>query len=202
MRRGRTVVLATRNEHKIREFREMLVPLGWQPLSVKDFSAAPEVEEDGRTFVENARKKAETIANVLGLPAIADDSGLCVDALGGRPGVYSARYAGPGATDEENNRKLLAELKGIPFAERTARYRCALAFAGPGMETLIAEGTCEGLVAAEPKGGHGFGYDPLFYVPEYGLTMAQLDPAVKNRISHRAQALRKLQELLRTHVFD
>nr|MBO2469859.1 non-canonical purine NTP pyrophosphatase [Bacillota bacterium] len=130
------------------------------------------------------------------LPALADDSGLEVDALGGEPGVYSARYAGEGASDAANNAKLLAALEGVPAEKRTARYRCVLALAVPGMATVTVEGVCEGLIAEQPRGTGGFGYDPLFYLPGRGKTMAELRPEEKNAISHRGQALRRLKALL------
>jgi XTP/dITP diphosphohydrolase len=159
-----------------------------------------EVEETGSTFAENARLKATAYARASGLLTLADDSGLEVDALSGEPGTRSARYAGQGASDEDRYRLLLSKLEGVSWEGRTARFRCVIAVARPQGEVRIAEGTCEGVIAFEPKGEHGFGYDPVFYTPEHGQTMAELEPEVKNRISHRARAARGarriLQELL------
>lgn len=190
------LVLATRNPGKVREMAALLADLGVTVRSLSDVPGAPEVEEDGRTFAENAVKKAETIARFTGLPALADDLGLEVDALGGAPGVFSARYAGEGASDAANNAKLLAALAGVPAERRTARYRCVLALAVPGMPTVTVEGVCEGRIAEQPRGTGGFGYDPLFYLPGRGKTMAELRPEEKNAISHRGQALRRLKALL------
>jgi XTP/dITP diphosphohydrolase len=191
------LVLATRNKGKIKEFRELFTPMGIEVLSLEQVPHTPEIVEDGTTFAENAIKKAEGIAQALGMPALADDSGLEVDALQGEPGVYSARYAGLQATDEENNRKLIGKLESVPLEKRTARYVCVLALAIPGEETITAEGICEGLILSEPAGNNGFGYDPYFYVPQRKQTMAQLPPAEKNKISHRGQALRKLEKVVR-----
>lgn len=186
------IVLATRNQGKVREFQNLFAPLGWTAVSVAAFPEVPEVVEDGKTFEENARKKAVTIANHLGLPAIGDDSGLEVDALAGAPGVYSARYAGEQATDAENVQKLLAELEGVEMSQRTARFRCVLAYAEPGQPPIIVSGACEGVIAYEPAGEGGFGYDPVFFLPQRRCTMAQLSIDEKNRISHRAEAMRNL----------
>ncbi|GAA4704870.1 XTP/dITP diphosphatase [Brevibacillus fulvus] len=191
------VVLATRNQGKVKEFDRLLAPLGWEVVSVSAYPDAPEVIEDGDTFAANAIKKAQTISQILGLPAIADDSGLEVDALDGRPGVYSARYAGEHATDEENWQKLLRELEKVPNEKRTARFRCTLAFVQPGQPPLLAEGKCEGVILREPAGTNGFGYDPVFFLPQRLCTMAQLPPEEKNRISHRAMALHNLLEKIR-----
>lgn len=170
------------------------LPLRLRSLEELGLPAPP---EEGREFREIALGKARWASRRAGLPALADDSGLEVDALGGRPGVRSARYAGPGATDAENNRKLLEELRGLPLERRRARFRCAIALVDPeGWETVV-EGVCEGFIALEPRGTGGFGYDPLFWVPEYGRTFAELPPEVKNRISHRGQALRALRGALR-----
>ncbi|MFD2369917.1 XTP/dITP diphosphatase [Brevibacillus sp. GCM10020057] len=197
MSERKQVVLATRNQGKVREFNRLFAPLGWEGISLADYEGVPEVVEDGDTFEANAVKKAVTISTYLGLPALGDDSGLEVDALDGAPGVYSARYAGEDATDEENWRKLLQKLDAVPNAERTARFRCALAFVVPGEEPVIAAGACEGVIAREPAGTNGFGYDPVFYLPQLGKMMAQLPPEEKNRISHRAQAMQQLLAILR-----
>jgi len=194
---SKKIVLATRNQGKVKEFQRLLAPLGWDVTSVDAFPEAPEVVEDGKTFEENALKKAKTISDVLGVAAIADDSGLEVDALGGAPGVYSARYAGEQATDEQNWRKLLDELKEVPLEKRTARFRCTLAFVQPGQAPVIASGTCEGVIIHNPQGQHGFGYDPVFFLPDRLCTMAQLNPEEKNKISHRAKAMQALLSKIR-----
>lgn len=185
------LILATRNKGKIEEMKTMLSEYGIEVKGVSDYPECPEVEEDGDTFQQNAIKKAETIANILGIPALADDSGLEVDPLEGRPGVYSARFAGPNATDGDNIRKLIESLKDVPAGDRSARFRCVLALAVPGKNTWTSEGTCEGHIVLEPKGTEGFGYDPVFYLPEKGKTMAQLTKDEKNQISHRGKAVRQ-----------
>lgn len=191
------VVLATRNQGKVKEFNKMFAELGFTAVSLADFPDAPDVVEDGETFAANALKKAEQTAAFLGCAVLADDSGLEVDALGGAPGVYSARFAGEHGNDEANWRKLLAELADVPDTERTARFRCTLAYVVPGEAPVIATGTCEGLIAREPKGTNGFGYDPVFYLPERGCMMAEIDAATKNQISHRAAAMRQLMQIFR-----
>jgi len=192
----REVVIATRNPGKLREIEAILSPLHLKLLSLKDFPDLPEVEEDGATFAENAGKKARAIARLTGRPAIADDSGLAVDALGGQPGVLSARYAGGNATDRERYQKLLDEMAEIPEGKRQATFVCTLAVAFPKGKMQIVEGECRGWITFAPRGKHGFGYDPIFFVPEFGQTMAELEPEVKNRISHRARALEKLKLIL------
>ncbi len=193
----RRVVAATCNPGKLREIRSILAPLGLELLSLDDFPGIPEIVEDGATFRENAVKKATEVARLTGEMAVADDSGLSVDALQGRPGVYSSRYAGEKATDEDRCRKLLAEMAGVPAGSRQARFVCAIAVAEPSGKTEAAEGECRGEIAFSPRGDQGFGYDPVFFLPEYGKTMAELPPEVKNRISHRAKALEKLKEILK-----
>lgn len=193
---NKIIVLATRNEGKIQELDRMLRDQGIQVKGLKDYPDCPDVEEDGETFEQNAAKKAETISKIIGLPTLADDSGLEVDALDGEPGVYSARFAGPRATDEENIQKLLERLKGIPTENRHARFRCALAYAAPGRETWACEGRCEGIISLEPQGNGGFGYDPIFYLPKLEKTMAQLTKSEKNEISHRGKAVRQFVEAL------
>lgn len=194
------LVLATRNKNKLRELTSILSDLPVRVESIASFPGAPDVEETGATMAENALLKARAAARHTGLWAMADDSGLEVDALDGRPGVYSARFAGPGATDADNNAKLLRLLEGVPDPLRTARFRCAIALVSPDGDEYVDEGVCEGVVAREPRGEGGFGYDPLFIVPEYGRTFAELPPEVKDRISHRARALaaakRRLARLL------
>ena len=197
MSERRRVVLATRNQGKVKEFNRLFAGLGWEGISLAEFEGVPEVIEDGETFEANALKKAIEISTYLNLPALGDDSGLEVDALDGRPGVYSARYAGKDATDEKNWRKLLDELDDVPMERRTARFRCTIAFVVPGSEPVITTGSCEGLIAKEPKGTNGFGYDPVFYIPEMEKMMAQLLPEEKNQISHRARAMNHLLEALK-----
>ncbi|MFD1927238.1 XTP/dITP diphosphatase [Sporosarcina siberiensis] len=187
------VLIATNNMGKVNDFSKLLEPFGISVLSLNDLDEAIDVEETGDTFEANAILKAETVANLLGKIVIADDSGLEIDALHGAPGVYSARFAGPLKGDEANIDKVLVEMTGVPMAERTARFRCVLAVAGPNFETETFSGSCEGLIQLERKGDNGFGYDPIFYVPEKKRTMAQLTPDEKNEVSHRGAALSKLQ---------
>ncbi len=190
-----TLVIATRNPGKIRELQALLADSGVTLLSLADFPGLPEIPEEGATFAENAAAKAQAVARLTGHPALADDSGLMVDALRGAPGVFSARYAQDRTTprpptDADNWRKLLDELQGVPWGERGARFVCELALARPGDARLLtARGECTGIIALEPRGETGFGYDPVFWVPEYSATMAQLGPEIKNRISHRGRAL-------------
>jgi XTP/dITP diphosphohydrolase len=186
----RKVVLASNNPGKLREMAQILADLDIEVVPQSEFGVG-EVEETGLTFVENALIKARHAAEVTGLPAIADDSGIEVDALNGRPGIYSARYAGPGASDAANNAKLLRELEGVPEARRTARYQAVLVYLRHAADPtpILCTGTWEGRILTAPRGEHGFGYDPLFWVPTHGCASAELDPAEKNRISHRAQAL-------------
>lgn len=191
------LVIASRNRGKIAEYGEMLRDLPVEILSLADFPDLPEVRETGRTFRENALIKARAAAAATGLIALADDSGLEVDYLNGAPGVYSSRYAGPEQNDEANNRKLLAALEGVPMALRGARFRCVIAIVTPEGREFLSEGVCEGRISLAPRGRAGFGYDPLFLVPSLGKTFAELGPEVKNRISHRAQALRAARDMLR-----
>ncbi len=175
----------------------LLSDLGIRIRTLAEFPSAPEVDEDGQTCDANAVKKAQAIMQYTGLTVVADDTGLEVEALGGRPGVYAARYAGPKATYEDNWRKLLRDLKDVPWEQRRARFITVAAIARPSANVEVAEGVLEGLIAEEPAGSQGFGYDPVFFVPEVGKTLAQLTPDQKNRISHRARALRKVRELLK-----
>ena len=186
-----TLILATRNQGKRREIQDMLGS-DIQVLSLDAFPNAPEVIEDGNTFEANARKKAREIAKYTGLPALADDSGLVVDALNGTPGVYSARYAGKDATDKANNDKLVENLRGIPASQRTAHFCCAMALATPDDRVQTAEAIWDGRILTTPRGMNGFGYDPLFYVPTHNATSAELSSGEKNRLSHRGQALRAI----------
>jgi XTP/dITP diphosphohydrolase len=194
------LLVATNNPGKVKEYEVLLRGLPLTLTYPAQEGIDIEVEETGSTFAENARLKAVAYARVSGLLTLADDSGLEVDALGGEPGTRSARFAGQGASDEDRYRLLLSKLEGVPWERRTARFRCVIAVATPRAEIRLAEGTCEGVIAFEPKGEYGFGYDPVFYMVEHGQTMAELEPEVKNRISHRARAaegaLRILQELL------
>ena len=190
------VVIATHNPGKLREIKAILSSFSLKFLSLIDFPDLPEVGEDGATFAENAGKKARTIAALTGRLTIADDSGLVVEALQGRPGVFSARYAGEHATDRERCQKLLAEMATIPEGQRQAQFVCAMAAALPRGKLQVVEGECRGWITFASRGKHGFGYDPIFFVPEIGKTMAELEPEEKNRISHRAQALEKLKVIL------
>lgn len=186
-------VLATGNAGKQREFAALLAPLGIEVLLQTTLGIAP-AEETGTTFVANALLKARHAARESGLPALADDSGLEVDALDGRPGVWSARFAGPDATDAANNARLLAELAGVPAARRTARYRCVIAFVRSADDPapVLAQGAWEGSIGEAPQGSGGFGYDPLFWPAGLDHTAAQMDPAAKNAVSHRGLALAEL----------
>jgi len=191
------VVLATRNRHKVEELAALLGDLGIRIRTLADFPDAPEVEEDGTTCEANAIKKACEIARVTGLTAVADDTGLEVDALDGRPGVYAARYAGEHATYEDNCRKLVQELEGVPHDRRTARFITVAAIAVPGEPAQVTQGVLSGYITEKASGSKGFGYDPVFYVPELKATLAEISAEQKNRISHRAKAFLQAKELLR-----
>lgn len=195
--RGERIVLASNNPGKVREFVQLLAEARIQVRPQGDF-AVPEVAETGLTFVENAIIKARNAALHSGLPAIADDSGIEVDALNGAPGIYSARYAGPGASDAENCDRLLRALESVPDGERGARFQCVLVYLRHADDPtpIVCQGTWEGSILRAPRGANGFGYDPLFLVPGPGCSSAELDPAVKNGLSHRGQALRRLRALL------
>ncbi|HSB44540.1 MAG TPA: XTP/dITP diphosphatase [Nitrospira sp.] len=192
------LVLATRNRHKGEELAALLGDLGIRIRTLDEFPGVPDVVEDGNTCEANAVKKATEIAAATGLPAVADDTGLEVDALDGRPGVYAARYAGEQATYEDNYKKLLRELSGVPRGRRTARFITVAAIALPWNGVQIATGRLEGLIAEEPAGSRGFGYDPVFFLPELGKTLAELSADEKNRISHRAKAFIQARDLLRS----
>lgn len=181
------MVLATNNKNKVVEFESILKEYKIELKSLSDFGTLPEAVEDGDTFDENAYKKALHYAKILGLPAIADDSGLVVEALDGEPGVFSARYAGDNATDEENRNKLLEKMAGI--TNRKASFHCVLSIAVPTGPALTYEAHCQGVITESPRGSGGFGYDPLFFYPEMGKTFAEMSPAEKNLVSHRAKAL-------------
>jgi XTP/dITP diphosphohydrolase len=190
------LLLATTNKGKAAEYRGLLKGLDLELVTLSQAGISQEAEENCNTFEGNARSKAEFYAALSGLLTLADDSGLEVDALGGEPGVRSSRYAGDNATDAERVNFLLNKLRDIPQDKRQARFKCVIAIAQPGKPTQAAEGTCEGLIAPEPKGDNGFGYDPVFYLPEYGRTIAELPPEIKNRISHRGRAAAKARLLL------
>lgn len=194
------LLIATRNKGKVREIAGLLSPMGIRVTSLLDHAGMPDIIEDGATFRANAAKKAVVIARHTGLVVMGEDSGIEVDALGGRPGVYSARYAGEHADDEMNNDLLLRELTGVPDDKRTARYRCAMALADKDMLIDVVEGTCEGRITPERRGSHGFGYDPLFLIPSRQKTFGELDLAVKQGMSHRAQAMGKFLKLLENYL--
>ena len=187
---AKTIVIATQNEKKRAEMLDILkkVP-GVLFRTTEYFPFLPAVEEDGHTFQENAIKKASTLAKACNTWALADDSGLEIDALNGRPGIFSSRYAGPNATDEENIEKVLSELRNVPKERRTARFVCSVALASPEQVFFTVKGCCEGVITEEPRGKRGFGYDPIFFVTDYHATFAELSHSIKNNISHRAQAL-------------
>ncbi|MBX9973250.1 XTP/dITP diphosphatase [Cytobacillus firmus] len=190
------VIIATKNAGKAREFERMFKPLGYEVKTMLDYPDFQDVEETGSTFEENAILKAEAVSKAFGRMVIADDSGLIIDALGGKPGIYSARYAGEEKNDQKNMDKVLDELESIPDHKRHARFYCALAIAAPGKTTETAAGTCEGHILREKRGTYGFGYDPIFFAEAKGKAMAELMPEEKSQISHRANALKKLEELL------
>jgi XTP/dITP diphosphohydrolase len=190
------LLVATRNPGKVREYEQLLTGLPLSLTYLDEEGISHEVEEIGETFAENAIRKAQEYARLSGLLTLADDSGLEVDALGGEPGVHSARYGGRGGDDEDRYQLLLQSMQGVPWEERGARFRCVIAVAEPGGESYTADGTCEGVIAFEPQGEYGFGYDPIFYLPEYDKTMAQLSPELKNRISHRARAAQEIRGIL------
>ena len=190
------IVIATENAGKLREIEESLQGMGLKILSLKDFPFLPPIEEDGSTFQENALKKAKTVAYYTGRLTIADDSGLEVDFLGGRPGVHSARFAGQGASDADNNYKLLQLLKDVPPSQRGASFRCVIAVADPQGEQKWVEGGCRGIIGDRERGENGFGYDPLFILPELGKTLAELPLQEKNKVSHRGKALAALKDVL------
>ena len=192
------ILLATRNPDKVRELTALLGDLEICIRTLAEFPAAPDVEEDGTTCEANALKKAGETASATGIPSVADDTGLEVDALDGRPGVFAARYAGDGATYEDNCRKLLRELDGVPLERRTARFVTVAALALPEGHTQVATGTLVGVIAEECSGSQGFGYDPVFFVQELGRTLAELTAEEKNRISHRAKAFRSMADILRS----
>lgn len=193
-----TILIATANQGKVREIRDLVKDLPVEFVSLGDMGEVPEVVEDGLTFEENALKKARTMAAATGLVTIADDSGLCVDALDGRPGVLSARYGEHGSSDEDKCRLLLDELRDVPDWLRSARFVCVLALVTPNGEELVFRAACEGSITRELRGSSGFGFDPVFYYREAGRTFAEMDRESKNQVSHRGLALRQFSEFLRS----
>ncbi|GAF13404.1 nucleoside 5-triphosphatase RdgB [Bacillus sp. JCM 19045] len=189
------LVIATSNKGKIKEFKTLFAGM-YEVKSLLDYPEVPEIIEDGDTFKANAAKKAETLAAYLNQNVLADDSGLSIDALNGEPGVFSARYAGTHKSDADNMAKVLSKLAEVPEENRIARFTCMMAIAEPGKETLFFEGQVEGIIATEARGTNGFGYDPIFLVPAYGQTMAELTSELKNKISHRADAIRQVKNYL------
>jgi len=195
-----TIALATRNQGKVREFQALLAGLAVELRALDQFPHVPVLPETGDSFAANATSKATTVARLTGHIALADDSGLEIDALGGAPGVDSATFLGPKATDEDRNTWVLGRLRGMPEGLRTARYRAVVAVATPDGDARTFEGVCEGRIAEGPRGAEGFGYDPIFFVPAYGRTMGELTPDLKNRISHRAKVLEAARGYLETLV--
>ncbi|WP_455376395.1 RdgB/HAM1 family non-canonical purine NTP pyrophosphatase [Kaarinaea lacus] len=195
-------VLASSNQGKLREINHLLADLSIEGVPQTEFDV-PDIEETGLTFVENAILKARNAAQHTGLPALADDSGIEVDYLRGEPGIYSARYAGKGASDLDNLKKLLDALKDVPDEERSARFQCVMVFMRHEKDPtpLICQGTWEGRILYEPRGENGFGYDPVFYVPTHNCSSAELEPTLKNQLSHRGQALQKLLNAL-SHLIE
>lgn len=191
------LLVATHNLGKIREYRELLAGLPADLVFPAELGLDVQVVESGDSFEENAVLKAKAFLQASGLLTLADDSGLEVDALGGAPGVRTARYAGQGASDADRYRLLLSNLENTPQEKRTARFRCVVAVAVPDDQLHTAEGCCEGIITFAPSGEHGFGYDPVFYVPDYGRTMAELDPVIKNQVSHRARAVQAAWPILK-----
>ena len=190
------LLIATHNPGKVREIGALLNDLPIDYLSLDDAGISQEVAEMGDTYAANALLKAAFACRATGLTTVADDSGLEVDALGGHPGLHTARYAGPNATNAERWAKLLAELKDVPWEKRTARFRCTVALAAPDREPRVFDGVCEGFIAFAPSGSGGFGYDPIFFMPEHNCTMAELSDDVKNQISHRARAVHKAKAVI------
>ncbi len=194
------LLVATRNKKKLEEIREILRDLDFRVTSLDDYDGLPKIVEDGKTFEQNAIKKAATIAMATGKFVLGEDSGLEVRALGNRPGVYSARYSGEGATDRKNNLRLLRELKSLPLKKRQARYRCAVALADAHGLVGVVSGRCEGVIGTRSRGTFGFGYDPLFIIPKFGKTFAELGPDVKHRMSHRYKALKRARRLMALYL--
>jgi XTP/dITP diphosphohydrolase len=199
---GHKLLLATNNRAKVREYRSLLANVPFELVTLADEGITTIVDEVGESLEENARLKATLLAAESGFLALADDSGLEVDVLGGEPGRLSARYAGEGASDRDRIDYLLSRLKGVPWEKRSARFRCVIAVATPGGQVAFVSGERRGMITFEPRGDQGFGYDPVFYLPELDKTMAELPLEVKNRISHRAEAAGKVPDLLKTPPFS
>jgi XTP/dITP diphosphohydrolase len=196
------LLLATSNKGKVREYRSLLQSLPFDLVTLAEVGITADVEEVGETLEENARLKVTALAAQSQMSALADDSGLEVDALGGEPGRLSARYAGEGASDRDRVNYLLSKLEGVPWEERSARFRCVIAVAVPDGQVEFCSGDCRGVIALEPKGEQGFGYDPIFYLPELDKTMAELPLEVKNEVSHRGKAARKVSQALKRLGYD
>ena len=194
------LLVATRNKKKLEEIKDLLKDLNLKITSLADYPDCPEIEEDGKTFSANALKKAATLALYTKKLTLGEDSGLQVKTLKNKPGIYSARFSGPGATDKKNNAKLLKLLKKIPLKKRQARYRSYVALVDGKRIVDVVSGSCEGVIALKPKGKNGFGYDPLFLIPRHGKTFGELSPEIKSKISHRARALKKFKVVLKAHL--
>lgn len=194
------LLVATRNKKKLEEIRDLLKDLAIKVTSLDDYPDMPVIEEDGKTFKENAIKKAATIALYTKKLTLGEDSGLEVKALKNEPGIYSARFSGPYATDPKNNQKLLRMLRSVPFKKRQARYHCSVALVDANGIIDVVQGSCQGIIDLKLKGSNGFGYDPLFFIPRYKKTFGQLDPAIKAKISHRAKAFAKFKKVLKEYL--
>ena len=194
------MIFATGNENKMKEIREILGALPLEILSMKEAGVSADIVEDGKTFEENALIKARAICKLAGEMVLADDSGLEIDYLNKEPGIYSARYMGEDTSYDIKNARILERMEGVPDDQRTARFVCAMAAIMPGGEVICTEGIMEGLIGYEMKGTNGFGYDPIFYLPEYGMTSSEISPEKKNEISHRGKALRKMQDELKKRI--
>ena len=200
MKASRRLVIATRNDKKLLELKRYLKGVSYEVASLKEYRKVPRIVENGDTFKKNAIKKAQRISRFVKGLAVGDDSGLVVTALNGAPGIRSSRFAGPGKRDKDNNRKLLRLMSGVPLNKRKAYFVCAAAICDNGKVVKIIEERCAGLIAFEPKGSYGFGYDPLFLIPRYNKTFGQLGLKVKDRMSHRSKALKKVRNFLRNYL--
>ncbi len=200
MKKMPELLVATRNRKKLKEIKELLSDLNICITSLADYKDMPRIVEDGKTFAANAIKKAATISLYTKKLVIGEDSGLEVSMLNNRPGIFSARFSGPSATDKKNNLKLLKELRGVPLSKRQARYRCCVALTDENGIVEVVSGSCKGIIPLRAKGKNGFGYDPLFLVPQYHKTFGELDPQIKSRISHRAQAFKKFKKLIKKYL--
>tara|TARA_B100000745_G_C20094633_1_gene374235 strand:- start:289 stop:882 length:594 start_codon:yes stop_codon:yes gene_type:complete len=194
------LVVATSNKGKLCEIKELLKDLPFQITSLADYPGHPEIVEDGRTFAQNALKKASTIAFYTGKLTLGEDSGIEIKALGNKPGIYSARFSGPNATDQKNNQKMLRSLRDVPDAQRQARYRCYAALVDKSGIIDVVDGRCSGLITRKARGRNGFGYDPYFLIKRYDKTFGELDPQIKAKISHRARALKKIRGVLEKYL--